>query len=81
MSWTCGLIKYSLPLNDENICSLSKGVWKSMAKKQVKTYAFSQLTEEQQKNMAFKIWNISTISLLGILTTRYCQGNFKGKVT
>ena len=35
----------------------------------------------QQKNMAFKIWNIWTISLLGIITTRCCQSNFKGKVT
>ena len=36
-------VKYSLPLNDENVGLLSKGVWKSMVKKQVKTYAFSQL--------------------------------------
>ena len=35
----------------------------------------------QQKNMAFKIWNISIISLLGIITTRCYQSNFKGKVT
>ena len=30
-------VKYSLPLNDENICLLSKGVWKSIVKKQVKS--------------------------------------------
>ena len=51
-------VKYSLPLNDENIRLLSKGVWKSMVNKQVKTYAFSHLTEEcsyNRKNMAFKI--------------------------
>ena len=43
-------VKYSLPLTDENVHLLSKGVWKSMVKKQVKTYAFSQLTEECSYN-------------------------------
>ena len=26
-------VRYSLPVNDENVCLLSKGVWKSMVKK------------------------------------------------
>ena len=43
-------VKYSLPLNDENIRLLSKEVWKSMVKKQVKSYAFSQLTDECSYN-------------------------------
>ena len=47
-------VKYSLPLNDEGIRLLSKGVWKSMVKKQVKTYAFSQLAEECSYNR--KTW-------------------------
>ena len=49
-------VRYSLPLNDENVRLLSKGVWKSMVKKQVKTYAFSQLTEECSYNR--KTWHL-----------------------
>ena len=49
-------VRYSLPLNDENVHLLSKGVWKSMVKKQVKTYAFSQLTEECSDNR--KAWHL-----------------------
>ena len=45
-------VKYSLPLNHENIRLLSKGVWK----KQVKTYAFSELTEECSYNR--KTWHL-----------------------
>ena len=48
-------VKYSFPLNDENIRLLFKGVWKSMVKKRVKTCAFSQLTEECSYNR--KTWN------------------------
>ena len=43
-------VRYSLPLNDKNVHLLSKGVWKSMVKKQMKTYAFCQLTEECSYN-------------------------------
>ena len=49
-------VRYSLPLNDENVHLLSKGVWKSMVKKQVKTYAFSQLIEECSDNR--KTWHL-----------------------
>ena len=43
-------VRYSLPLNYENVRLLSKGVWKSMVKEQVKSYSFSQLTEECSHN-------------------------------
>ena len=49
-------VKYSLPLNDENVHLLSKRIWKSMVKKQVNTYAFSQLTEECSYNR--KTWHL-----------------------
>ena len=43
-NWTSNVldlrVKYSLHLNDENVRLLSKGVWKSMVKKQSKTHAF-----------------------------------------
>ena len=54
-------VRYSLPLNDENVHLLSKGVWKSMVKKQVKTYAISQLTEECSDNryLKFKTFHLS----------------------
>ena len=50
-------VRYSFPLNDENVRLLSKGVWKSMVKNQVKTYAFSQLTEECSCNR--KTWHLN----------------------
>ena len=49
-------VKYSLPPNDENVRLLSKGVWKSMVKNQVKTQTFSQLTEECSYNR--KTWHL-----------------------
>ena len=33
-------VKYSLPLNDENVRLLSKGVWKSMVKNKLKPMHF-----------------------------------------
>ena len=58
---------------------------KSMVKKQVKTYAFSHLTEKCNSNkimhMAFKIETFQPAAYLAIITTRCCQDNFEGKVT
>ena len=48
-------VRYSLPLNDKNVRLLSKGVWKSMVKKQVKTYAFSLYEEGCSKSDRPKI--------------------------
>ena len=49
-------VKYSPPQRDETIRLLSKGAWKSMVKKQVKTYAFSRLIEECSYNR--KTWHL-----------------------
>ena len=56
-------VKYRVPLNYENIHLLSKGVWKSMVKKQVKTHAFSHLmnvlTTEKTWHLKFQTFQPS----------------------
>ena len=42
--------KYSLPLKDENISSMSKPVWKSIVKRQIQHYVFNCLLENSQRN-------------------------------
>ena len=51
-------VKYliDLSVNYENIGILSKGKWKSMVKKQVKTYAICHLPEKFSCNR--KIWHL-----------------------
>ena len=63
-------VKYNLPLDDENIRLLSKGVWKSMVKKQVITYAFSHLTMEcsyNRKTWHFKLETFQPSAYLALL--------------
>ena len=86
-------VRYSLPLNDENIRTLFKGIWKSMVEKQVKTCAFSHLTEECSKTWHLKFEKFQPAAYLAlpppdvarvILRARLCmldlRVNFKMKL-